>query len=107
MPESTGFRAAYSADIREKLGDYLARISRDYDVPVFDATEAATEASFADGHHLLPSGAAMFASRFERDVLAPFLGDGAQPLQTVRRGDRPAAELAGRPAASHSSAVRQ
>lgn len=74
MPESSGFQAAYTPDIREKLGDYLARVSRDYDVPVFDATDAATDASFADGHHLLPSGAAAFASRFQRDVLIPFLG---------------------------------
>lgn len=76
MPESSGFQAAYTPDIREKLGDYLARISHDYDVRVFDATDAATDASFADGHHLLPSGAEAFASRFERDVLAPFLGQG-------------------------------
>jgi hypothetical protein len=74
MPESSGFQAAYTPDIREKLGDYLARVSRDYEAPVFDATDAAADSGFADGHHLLPSGAAAFASRFERDILTPFLG---------------------------------
>jgi hypothetical protein len=107
MPEASGFRAAYVADTRGKLDDYLARLSKDCDVPVFDATLACRDEDFADGHHLLPPGAKTFAASFRQDVLRPFLGDGAQQPQTAEEGDRPAAELAGRPAASHPSAVRQ
>jgi hypothetical protein len=88
MPESSGFKAAYTPDIREKLGDYLAHVSHDYGVPVFDATDAATDESFADGHHLLPSGAAAFASRFERDVLAPFLGQGVSARGLAEQTER-------------------
>jgi hypothetical protein len=107
MPEASGFRAAYAADTRGKLDDYLAHLSKDYETPVFDATFACRDEDFADGHHLLPPGAKAFAASFHQDVLRPFLGDGAQRLQTAGDGDRPAAELAGRPAASHPSGARR
>jgi hypothetical protein len=73
MPEAGGFRAAYTKEIREKLDEYLSRLSQDYGVGVFDASAAEADASFADGHHLLPTGAAAFAAKFESGVLAPFL----------------------------------
>ena len=96
MPESSEFRAAYTPDSREKLRDYLARISHDYGVPVFDATDAATDASFADGHHLLPPGAAAFASRFQRDVLIPFLDHGEAARSLAEQVERRNASLTAR-----------
>ena len=107
MPEASEFRTAYTADARAKIDDYLARLSKECEVPMFDATAACRDEDFADGHHLLPPGAKAFAASFRQDVLRPFLGDGAQRLQTAGDGDRPAAELAGRPAASHPSGARR
>lgn len=107
MPESSEFRTAYAADARGKIDDYLARLSMECGVPVFDATLACRDEDFADGHHLLPPGAKAFAANFRNDVLRPFLNDGAQPLQTARRGERPAAELAERPAPRNRGAIKQ
>lgn len=100
MPEAADFQSAYTAEARRKLDDYLALLHSEYGVPVFDVTNGAADADFADGHHLLPPGAAAFASRFERDVLQPFLAGDARAPGSLADEDRTAGELAKRPARS-------
>lgn len=100
MPEAADFQSAYTAEARRNLDDYLAVLHRDYGVPVFDVTNGAADADFADGHHLLPPGAAAFAARFEHEVLQPFLAPDAGAPGSLADDDRAAGELAKRPAPS-------
>ncbi len=77
MPESDVFRGWCSPAARVALADYLAGVSRAFDVPVLDAREwVADEGAFLDSHHLLPRGARTFSERFGREVL-PLLRDRA------------------------------
>lgn len=59
MPESPEFRTWYAADARAAVAAYLPTLG----VPVFDAAGGFAEDEFADGHHLLPAGAARFSRR--------------------------------------------
>lgn len=72
MPEGSPFREWMSPASRKKLDAYLGKLSKEFDVPVFDASSWMPDESFADGHHLLPSGARAFSARFGREVMARF-----------------------------------
>jgi hypothetical protein len=76
MPESPTFRSWYPAAARAALNDYLARLSWECGVPVFDATDWLGEDSFSDGHHLLKAGATAFGERFGRECLGPWVETG-------------------------------
>jgi hypothetical protein len=73
MPESTEFRTWYSPATRRTIDDYLASLTREYDVPLIDASTWMGDDCFADCHHLRPAGAAAFSERFGREVLQPLL----------------------------------
>jgi hypothetical protein len=74
MPESPTFRSWYPPAARTAINDYLATLSHECGVSVFDATDWLGEDAFCDGHHLLKSGAAAFGERFGRECLAPWIG---------------------------------
>jgi hypothetical protein len=78
LPEASAFRAWYTADNLKQLQALLNRLSREYAVPLIDARTWVGDDDFADGHHLLPAGAAAFTERLGREVLLPLLaGRGA------------------------------
>jgi hypothetical protein len=85
MPESSVFRAFYSATSEATLAAYLQELRKQLGVPVVDAREWVADDDFGDRHHLLPRGAQAFTRRFIAEVVGPRL-----------RGDRlTAPELAG------------
>ena len=74
MPESPTFRSWYPPGVRLRVADYLQELSRNFGVPVFDASAwIDNELSFMDGHHLLGEAAAAFSERFGKECVAPWL----------------------------------
>ena len=73
MPEGTTFRSWYPPAARSALDGYLAGLSAEYGVPLFDARDWLVDADFADDHHMLPAGARKFSRRFGREVVGPFV----------------------------------
>jgi hypothetical protein len=79
MPEAPAFRGWYPPGSKELARQYLAGLSKEYGVPVFDASDwLPDETAFADAHHLLRHGAEAFSARFGRECVGPWL-----------RGERP------------------
>ncbi len=74
MPESPTFRTVPNQGPNRALTDYVTTLSREYGVPVSDATDWLPEESFSDGHHMLKSGAKAFGERFSRECLEPWIG---------------------------------
>lgn len=73
MPESPTFRAWYPPGVREQIDGYLAGLSREFGVPIFDAGGwIDSELSFMDGHHLLGEAATAFSERFGRECVEPW-----------------------------------
>ncbi|MDB5313867.1 MAG: hypothetical protein JWO38_8069 [Gemmataceae bacterium] len=74
MPESPTFRGWYPPAVRGQITAYLAGLSREFGVPVFDASGwVDDEAAFMDGHHLLGPGAEAFSKRFGRECVGPWV----------------------------------
>lgn len=74
MPESPAFRAWYPPGVRGAVAAYLGSLSREFGVPVFDASAwIDDEAAFMDGHHLLGPGAEAFSTRFGRECVGPWV----------------------------------
>jgi hypothetical protein len=73
MPESPTFRAFYPPAARTAVADYLAGLTRDHGVPVFDARDWLPDGAFADGHHLMRHGAEAFSRRFGTECAGPWL----------------------------------
>jgi hypothetical protein len=74
MPESPTYRSWYPPGARELVRSYLGGLSREYGVPVFDASAwLDDELAFADSHHLLRHGAEAFSARFGRECVGPWL----------------------------------
>jgi hypothetical protein len=67
-PEACEFRGWYPPETQGRLTDYLARLRRDYGVPLIDARRWIDDEEFSDAHHLLARGAAMFTRRFAAEV---------------------------------------
>ena len=85
LPEGDAFRALYPPGALRDVDDYLDRLAGD--IPVIDARRWVADDGFADGHHLLPSGATAFTERLARDALSPLLRDETPPL--LSRPGRP------------------
>ncbi|HJZ57761.1 MAG TPA: hypothetical protein VKE74_22570, partial [Gemmataceae bacterium] len=74
MPESPTFRGWYPPAARVRVRDYLDELSREFGVPVFDASAwIDDEAAFMDGHHLLRPGAERFSERLGRECVGPWV----------------------------------
>lgn len=72
MPEGSQFRAYYAPAAREHFNGYMERLSGEFSVPVYDATEWCDDDDFWDSHHLLASGAKHFSQRFGRQAWSDF-----------------------------------
>ncbi len=81
MPESSMFRALYSAEATTATRGLLAELSREYDAPVIDANRWVEDEDFEDGHHVLAHGAEVFTNRL-RQELPPLL---ARPYSSSTR----------------------
>jgi hypothetical protein len=81
MPEGEPFRGWYSPDALERIDRYVRSISREFAVPIVDARRWVADDDFGDGHHLLPSGAAIFTERLATDVLVPLMALDADERQ--------------------------
>jgi hypothetical protein len=71
MPEGTEFQSWYAPTARAEIDTYLARLNREYDVPLVDARSWLPKTAFFDSHHLHPNGATAFTQRFARELLKP------------------------------------
>jgi hypothetical protein len=83
MPEESEFRRWYSPASNTTVNEYIARLTREYQVPVIDARQWIADGEFLDGHHLLPRGAALFTERFGREAIKPLL-EGGRKARSVR-----------------------
>ncbi len=70
-PESSEYRALYSAESQRVLADYAADLERAYRVPVVDARAWVPDDGFVDGHHQLKAGGIHFTRRLTAEVLRP------------------------------------
>jgi hypothetical protein len=70
MPEAAWFRDLMPAEVGARFDRWLARLAGEEGCPVTDARRWVPDAGFADGHHLLPGGAAAFTDRLAAEVLA-------------------------------------
>lgn len=73
MPEGPTFRSWYSADAWAQIQTFLDKLSGDYGIPVISARDWIAEEDFADSHHLLAKGAAVFTQRLGSEGIMPFL----------------------------------
>ncbi|WP_439628481.1 hypothetical protein [Gemmata sp.] len=71
MPEAAWFRDLVPAEVGARFDRWLARLAGEEGCPVTDARRWVPDTGFADGHHLLPGGAATFTDRLTAEVLAP------------------------------------
>jgi hypothetical protein len=86
MPESPAFRACYSEQAERAIHDLRQRLENDSGMPTVDARDwLDSERFFADGHHLLPSGAEAFTRRFQSEVLPLFF----TPKEIGKRSGEP------------------
>jgi hypothetical protein len=65
MPESATFASWYPPGALDMFRKYASSL----DAPVFDASDGFAESEFADGHHLVPSGATRFSRRLANEHL--------------------------------------
>jgi hypothetical protein len=63
MPESSEFRGWYGPDGYAAVTAFVRDLSREFGAAVFDAREWVPDDGFADGHHLVPTGADEFTDR--------------------------------------------
>jgi hypothetical protein len=91
MPEGSDLRALYPASVQTDLDRYMARISREYQVPVIDGRLGAPDSDFSDGFHLLPGGATRFTRRLGTEALQPLL-KGHRAATSLTLSSAPAGE---------------
>jgi hypothetical protein len=91
MPEGKLFQSWYTASARAEIDAYLARLSREAGVRVFDATNWCAEGDFSDSHHLLCGASSRFSRRFAKEVVEPFLDLG--PSENIDNREEPRERL--------------
>jgi Protein of unknown function (DUF1574) len=84
MPEGSQFRQLATPAMLAGLNEMLRRLREDLGVPVIDARDWLDDTTFYDQHHLLPSGAKMFAKRFGVEALQPALDRRVQRITESR-----------------------
>lgn len=73
MPEASWFRALHSPASAARFDRWIHLLAEETGCPLTDARAWLLDGSFADGHHLLPGGAAAFTNRLVDEVVAPAL----------------------------------
>lgn len=71
-PEAPHFHTWYTREARAALGAFVRTLTDELGAPVFDLSDGWDEMDFADGHHMLPGGAAKFSRRFADGHLRPW-----------------------------------
>jgi hypothetical protein len=90
MPEGTDFRRWYSPEARFYIDTYLDNLSKEYGIPLVDASRWLPDDCFSDSHHLLPEGADKFTERLGREFLEPMLAGKLAPGRSAQlAGDIP------------------
>jgi hypothetical protein len=84
MPEGNTFRSWYTSSAEAELQDLLGRLTAEFQVPVYDTRSWFDDSYFSDSHHLMRPGSRQFTSRFEREILRPFLGGQSFAAQQFR-----------------------
>lgn len=80
MPESPTFRGWYPPGVRAAVSAWLAGLSAEFGVPVWDAAGwVDDEAAFTDGHHLLGPAAEAFSRRLGREYVGPWVRSNRSP----------------------------
>lgn len=77
MPESPVFRSMYAAASSQRIHEYLAGLQTAHPgLVIHDASPWLNdEQAFADGHHLMKSGARAFSQRYGQEFLIPWLAE--------------------------------
>jgi hypothetical protein len=73
MPEHSECRRLYSPQTHARIYDYLTKLSKEYNLPVFDLRDWSPDEHFADFCHLAPWGVQAISEQFGRRVLQPWL----------------------------------
>src|SRR5262249_52544929 len=68
LPESTAFRSWYTPQAVQEIDGFLAELCDGYEVRLIDARPWIPDDCFADGHHLLPTGAKRFTERLAAEL---------------------------------------
>ncbi|HEY1188894.1 MAG TPA: hypothetical protein VGE74_14665 [Gemmata sp.] len=71
-PEAPLFHSWYTPEARAGVAAFVRTLTDELGAPVFDVSDGWDEMDFADGHHLLPPGAAKFSRRFAAQHLRPW-----------------------------------
>lgn len=74
MPEANWFRELSPPQVSVRFDRWISELAAELDCPLVDARRWVPDAGFADGHHLLPGGAATFTDRLAIEAIAPFTG---------------------------------
>lgn len=72
-PESTTFRAGYRPEALTTIDAYARDLTREFGVPIVDASVWLPDEQFEDGHHPLLAGQTAFTDRLHREVLVPLV----------------------------------
>jgi hypothetical protein len=70
-PECSAFRQAHTS-ANDAAGE-IRRLVVERHVPLYDARSWVNDSGFSDGIHLIPTGAAVYTDRLDREVLRPEL----------------------------------
>jgi hypothetical protein len=81
LPEASEFRGLYPAETLTRVDSYLARLKREWSLPVIDARTWVADDGFMDAHHLLPRGAIAFSERLGREAIAPVLASRSEAIR--------------------------
>ena len=73
LPESKDWLGWYDAEGLKELNQLVARLGREYGVPVFDCRGWVPDELTMDGHHLAGPGADLFTERIVRESLVPWM----------------------------------
>jgi hypothetical protein len=68
MPQGSGFRAMFGADMESRLQQFLGEVRDQYGVPTVDARAWLPDEAFSDHVHLCADGATRFTNRFRGEV---------------------------------------
>jgi hypothetical protein len=77
-PESTEWLGWYDAEGLKELDDLMARLGKEYGVPVIDGRRWVPDDLSGDGHHLLGPGADLFTRKLVSESLVPWIKGGAR-----------------------------
>ncbi len=72
MPEEKNFHKLYHPALVAAFNRFLHELAAEYGCEIHDAHEWMPDAAFADGYHLLRSGARSFTERLARETIEPF-----------------------------------